>query len=91
MTRLLVLILLVTACATERASEQCKEVCKREAQCVEQMNEEKKDGPEQKFDQSECIAACAALERDAEGKKLVEKHVACAASAADCTALLSCQ
>lgn len=44
-----------------------------------------------KFDTNECVAACTALERDTQGKKLVQKHMTCARAAKDCTALLACQ
>ena len=44
-----------------------------------------------KFDQSECVAACSALQRDEDGKKLVADHVACVEKADSCDAVLTCQ
>ena len=49
------------------------------------------DEEENKFDQTECIAACAYLEKDPVGRELVAKHVECANAAKDCSALLACQ
>jgi hypothetical protein len=88
-------LLLATGCASERASNECKDVCRKQAQCVDQQREAAGDGEagsdQNKFDQSECVAACTALLRDEQGKKIVEQHVACIDRAgADCTALLAC-
>ena len=52
---------------------------------------EDEDDDRNKFDTNECVAACTALERDSQGKKLVKKHMDCARAAKDCTALLACQ
>lgn len=87
--------MLLVGCASERASTECKEVCRKQAQCVDQKREAASDGEagsdQNKFDQSECIAACTALLRDEQGKKLVEQHVGCVDRAAnDCAALLAC-
>ena len=91
--RLLLLLLLISACASERAPDDCKDVCRREASCVDQVAEdgEQDDEDQNKFDQSECIAACAALKRDDIGKDLVVKYVECAKAAKDCAALLACE
>jgi hypothetical protein len=81
----------LAGCATDRASADCKNVCRREAQCVEEAAEDNKSA-DNRFDQSECVAACSALERDPDGKKLVADHVACAEKAGkDCAALMGCQ
>ena len=95
LTRLLLLVLLVpaAACSSEDTSTACKNVCRKEASCVDQIADNGKEDEEQnKFDQSECIAACDALNRDEVGKQLVDKHVACAQAAKDdCAALLQCK
>jgi len=96
LTRFLLLALLVpaaAACSSEGTSSECKDVCRREASCVDQIGDEGKEDDEEqnKFDQSECIAACDALSRDEVGKKLVERHQECAKNAKDCAALLQCK
>lgn len=97
LSSILVASLLAIGCASERASPECKEVCRKQARCVEQKGEAAANGAlpgaveQNKFDQSECIAVCTALRRDAEGEKLVEQHVACVTRAKeDCAALLAC-
>ena len=91
LVRAILLLLFLAGCATDRASKECKEVCRREAQCVEEAAETP-EGADSKFDQSECVAACSALQRDPDGKELVATHVACAEKAKDdCAALLDCQ
>jgi hypothetical protein len=87
------LLLLATACSSEGSSSDCKDICRREASCVDQMSDDGKEEDEEqnKFDQSECIAACDALNRDEVGKKLVDKHKECADNAKDCPALLRCK
>ena len=80
----------LTGCAADRASADCKNVCRREAQCVEEAAEEKPT-VDARFDQSECVAACSALQRDEDGKKLVADHVACVGKASGCDAVMACQ
>ncbi len=81
----------LSGCATDRASKECKDVCRSEATCMEEAADTP-EGADSKFDQSECVAACSALQRDEDGKKLVAQHVACAEKAKDdCAALLACQ
>lgn len=82
-----------SACSSEGSSSDCKDVCRREASCVDQIADDGKEEEEEqnKFDQSECIAACDALRRDEVGRELVEKHKECAAKAKDCAALLECK
>lgn len=89
----LALALLAAACSSEGASNDCKDICRKEANCVDQMADEAKEDEEQnKFDQSECIAACDALGRDEVGKKLVDTHVNCVKKAGnDCAAILQCK
>jgi hypothetical protein len=80
-------ILFVTAAAgcTEPRSARCKTVCEREATCAE-----KSDDPDFRFDQQECVSACAALERDAEGKKYVARHAECVDAADSCDQIYAC-
>ena len=91
--RLLAPVLLAAiACSSEGTSPDCKKVCRKEAACVDQIADEGKEDEEQnRFDQSECIAACDALSRDDVGEKLVRKHLECATQAKDCAALLQCK
>jgi hypothetical protein len=92
--RLLALLLLAApACSSEGTSSECKEVCRREASCVDKVNDEsvEEDEEQNRFDQSECVAACDALSRDEVGKELVKKHKECADRAKDCAALLKCK
>jgi hypothetical protein len=90
---LLTALLVAAACSSEGTSNDCKEVCRSEAACVDQVGDDGKEDEEQnRFDQSECIAACDALSRDEVGKKLVEKHTECARkNKDDCAALLQCK
>ena len=89
---LLTALLVAAACSSEGTSNECKEVCRKEAACVDQVGDDGKEDEEQnRFDQSECIAACDALSRDEVGKTLVEKHRECALKAKDCAALLQCK
>jgi hypothetical protein len=74
-----------TACAAER-SPRCKSICSREGDCADSD-----EGKGQNFDQSECVSACAALERDTVGKQLVERHEQCIAKAKTCTEILACE
>ena len=94
MHRLLLLALALapalSGCAADRASADCKNVCRREAQCVEEAADDKPGG-DVRFDQSECVAACSALQRDEDGKKLVAEHVACVGKAKTCDEVLACQ
>ena len=93
----LFVLLCAPACSSEGSSNDCKDICRREASCVDQMSDDSKDEDEEqnKFDQSECIAACDALSRDDVGKTLVAKHKSCADAAKNakdyCAALLQCK
>jgi hypothetical protein len=90
----LILLALLAGCTSERSSPECKEVCRKQARCIEEQRTEAAAEPaaeQDKFDQSECIAACTSLQRDREGRKLVAHHVACVDRARDnCEALLAC-
>ena len=90
---LLTALLVAAACSSEGTSNDCKEVCRSEAACVDQVGDDGKEDEEQnRFDQSECIAACDALSRDEVGNELVKKHKACAEAAKDdCKAILQCK
>lgn len=78
------ILLLVVGC-TEPRSASCREVCKREAECVEETSSK------MPFDEKECVAACAALEHDANNKAKVERHVECVHQQAACVAVLECK
>ncbi len=94
LNRIALLLLLATACSSEGSSKDCKDICQREASCVDQKPDDGKDEDEEqnKFDQSECIAACDALSRDEVGKTLVAKHTDCVQKAKnDCAAILQCK
>lgn len=88
------LIAIASGCTSERTSPECKEVCRKQARCVEEQRGETAAGAaaeQNKFDQAECIAACTSLQRDREGRKRVEQHVACVERVKDaCPALLAC-
>lgn len=78
-------VLLWSAACTEPRSERCKTVCEREAECAESS-----PGAGYRFEQQECVSACAALERDAEGKQYVARHVSCVDQAAGCAEIHAC-
>lgn len=77
--------LLAPACTSSR-SPRCKEICQREARCVRELRE-----LDINFDEAECVAACAALDRDSEGKQLVAQHEQCVNQAVDCEAMMRCR
>lgn len=79
--------LALAACQSDGGSA-CNKLCDLEARCSDKVNAGS-DRP--RFDSGECAAACKALERDGEGKKLVSKHRACVEAAGDdCAAVLAC-
>ena len=85
--RLLAAVVALTAVAcTAPKSKVCRTVCGRESSCIESRSSD-----ESTFDEGECVAACAALERDAETKGLVTSHAACVAKAATCPEVLDCK
>lgn len=77
---------LASACTTPQNSR-CKELCQRQIECTE-LEEQKKA----LIDEHECTSACSALDRDSEGKKLVDSYAACIEAAGkDCRAVLACK
>ena len=80
------LFALVTAACTAPKSKVCRSVCGREAECIESRNTD-----DSTFDEGECIAACAALERDPETRGFVTSHAECVAKAATCPEVLECK
>jgi hypothetical protein len=76
----------VLAACTAPKSEVCRRVCGRESECIEST-----PTGESSFDESECITACAALERDADGRGWVAIHAACVDKAATCPQVLECK
>ena len=76
---------------TASTSKQCREVCAQEAKCRETVDLTQTSG-ESGFDEGECVAACAALERDQQTVGIVEAHVACVDHAGSaCAAVLQCK
>lgn len=74
-----------TGCSDER-SQRCREVCQLGERCAEAT-----DDPQYRFDEGECTSACAFLEQDKKGKKIVEEYVACVkAAGADCDRIRAC-
>ena len=87
--RHLLLVLLLSIACTGVQSEQCKKICQQETDCATRRNALNENFP---YDLDECVAACVALEHDKEGRKLVEKHLACAKKAnGDCKQLMLCR
>lgn len=74
------------AACTAPKSKICRETCTREADCHESSSSE-----DSTFDEGECIAACAALERDQETRGLVTVHAECVGKAASCREVLECK
>lgn len=72
---------------TEPRSPACKKICKREAECID------KTASKLPFDEKECVAACAALERDADrGAAEVKRHYDCVLDPQlECPAVLDCR
>ncbi|WP_428262600.1 hypothetical protein [Haliangium sp.] len=79
------LLALSSACSSSR-SPRCKELCQREARCVREQRR-----LDMHFDEAECVAACTALDRDNEGRHIVDEHAACVDRASDCNAVLGCR
>jgi hypothetical protein len=74
------------AACTAPKSKMCREVCSRESECVASRPD-----LESSFDEGECVAACAALERDPEMRGLVTGRHACVAEASTCADLMDCK
>ncbi len=83
---LLFLAIALGAACTAPKSKICRETCTREADCHESRSSD-----DSTFDEGECIAACAALERDAEARVLVTQHADCVGKAENCQAVLECK
>lgn len=85
-------LMMSAACAQPR-SARCKEICSREAECQQAAADEAEAPDEQTaFDEGDCVAACAALERDERTKPDVEAHAVCMKNAGtDCTKLAACR
>lgn len=83
--RFLLLAFVAFAGCSSSPSEECKQVCRREAECADEMND-----PNLKIDQDECTTVCTALQRDPEGRQLVDRHVECVAAADSCEGVLAC-
>jgi len=80
-------ILLFASACTEPRSERCKTVCEREAECAEKAPTR----ADFRFDEQECVSACAALERDTQGKEYVRRHADCVQDAgSSCAAVYAC-
>ena len=83
--RRLLWIALIAAC-TEPRSPKCREICKREAECIEET------GAKIQFSESECVAACSALEQDATNNAAkVQRHYDCVKKQTACAAVLECK
>lgn len=83
--RLALLAVVVMLGCSSSPSEECKQVCRREAECADEIND-----PNLKIDQDECTTVCTALQRDPEGRELVDRHVECVGAAGSCEAVLAC-
>lgn len=83
---LAVLAVGATSACTAPKSKICRETCTREADCHESSSSE-----DSTFDEGECIAACAALERDQETRGLVTVHSECVGKAESCREVLECK
>jgi hypothetical protein len=79
----LALLLLAAGC-TEPRSRRCQDVCAREAECHRRVE------TDDNFGESECLDACAALERDVEAEAQVARHAACVFAATTCAEVLAC-
>jgi hypothetical protein len=79
------LLVIVAACSSSR-SPRCKEICQRESQCIRELRR-----LDIHFDEAECIAACTVLDRDSEGRRIVDQHAQCIERAGQCEAVLQCR
>lgn len=82
---LAVLLAALAACSSTR-SPRCKEICQREARCIRELRST--DIP---LDEAECISACTVLDRDSEGRRIVDEHAQCIQRAGTCEAMLACR
>jgi hypothetical protein len=79
------LLVLLAACPSSR-SPRCKQICQRESQCIREQRR-----LDIHFDEAECIAACTVLDRDGEGRRIVDEHAGCIERAGACEAVLECR
>ena len=83
---LLLVMLALVGCPSSQSSR-CKKLCQSQIECVEKLARD-----DVRIDETECTSACNALERDSDGKKLVDDFATCIASAAgDCEQILACR
>ncbi|ACY12689.1 hypothetical protein [Haliangium ochraceum] len=76
----------LVACSSSR-SPRCKQICQQESKCIRELGR-----VDMHFDEAECIAACTVLDRDGEGRRIVDEHAQCVSSAAgECSTLLRCR
>ena len=89
MARLLVIALLglgaLGACSDE-GSQRCRDACDRADECSDKVKD-----PNYKFDKGECNSACAFLEKDSEGQKLITAYAQCMKSATTCDEVNACE
>jgi hypothetical protein len=85
-------VLLIVAACTAETSKRCRRVCARQSECESVVSAE---GSDNAFDEGNCVAACAALERDPVTAGLVTSHVECVDSkgsgTAACSAVVLCR
>jgi hypothetical protein len=81
--RLLVLLTLLGAACSRPPRSRCDRVCAREARCAAELHL-----PD--LDVVACVDTCNDLERDPEGRRLVNEHVLCVDNAPTCTVLIDC-
>ncbi len=77
--------LTVSACSSSQ-SPRCQELCQQEARCVRELRP-----VEFPFDEAECIAACTVLDRDPQGRRIVDEHTTCVNAASSCEGILQCR
>jgi len=86
MRRAVLILALFGAGCPEPRSAQCKAVCAREAVCRESPDDQTA------FDEGDCVAACAVLERDKKTAAMVNAYAACVKQAGrDCAKLAACR
>lgn len=73
----------LAGCPAEQ-SERCRQLCKDLVSCVEESN------TRLVIDGNECTTTCTSLERDPEGKALVDQYAACVRSRQGCEEQLTC-
>lgn len=79
------LLAMLVACSSSPGSR-CKEICQREARCIRELRP-----VDIHFDEAECVSACTVLDRDSEGRRIVDEHAECIQRAGTCEAMLACR